>query len=69
MARALTLIEREAGDGQNFVKKGVSWALRAIAQKGPPKAAAAARALAANLATSDDAARRFVGKDEVKTLE
>jgi 3-methyladenine DNA glycosylase AlkD len=66
--RALPLVERAASDERNFVKKGVSWALRAMGEKGAPATKAAALALARKLAASDDAAKRWVGKDALKSL-
>lgn len=65
---ALPLVEQGATDSRNFVKKAVSWALRAIGTRAGPKAGAAARALAETLAKSDDAAARWVGKDAVREL-
>ncbi len=59
----LPLIEEAACDGRNFVKKGVSWALRSIGGKADPDLRAAARALADRLAASNDRATRWVGKD------
>jgi 3-methyladenine DNA glycosylase AlkD len=64
---ALPRIERAAGDERNFVKKGVSWALRGVGRRnralhGP--AVAAARRLAA----SDAASARWVGKDALREL-
>jgi 3-methyladenine DNA glycosylase AlkD len=46
----------------------VSWALRAIAARGP-KLETAARDLARNLAASDDPAERWVGKDALRKLK
>ena len=63
----LPLIERGASDERNFVKKGVSWALRSLKRRGP-KVRAAARALAQRLATSDDPTERWVGKDGLRDL-
>jgi len=65
IAKRLALIEKAATDERNFVKKGVSWALRAIGGK-RPKLAAKAHALAAKLAASDDAAKRWIGKDAMR---
>ena len=45
----LTLVEAAAGDPRNFVKKGVSWALRAIGRRRSPALQAAARAVAERL--------------------
>lgn len=64
--RGLALIEREANDPRNFVKKGASWALRAIGRKKSPKLRAAARELAQRLAASPDAAERWIGRDAVR---
>ncbi|MEO8183520.1 MAG: DNA alkylation repair protein [Deltaproteobacteria bacterium] len=66
LLRALPLIEGASGDERNFVKKGVSWALRAIGRKPSPKLRAAARALAQRLATSEQAAARWTGKDALR---
>lgn len=64
----LPLIERSAGDERNFVKKGVSWALRRIGHRSPGLHSAA-MAVARRLAASDDAASRWVGKDTLRDLE
>lgn len=64
--RGLELIEREAGDPRNFVKKAANWALRAIGGKASPKLRAAARALAQRLAQSDDPIARWNGKDALR---
>lgn len=66
-ARCLPLIERAASDGRNFVKKGVSWALRGVGQRSTALNAAAL-ALARRLAASDDAAERWVGRDALRQL-
>lgn len=63
----LPLIERHSGDGRNFVKKAVNWALRQIGKRsmtlhGP------ALGLAEKLAGSEDRAARWVGKDAVREL-
>jgi 3-methyladenine DNA glycosylase AlkD len=63
----LPLIEDAAGDGRNFVKKGVSWALRGIGRRNPALNAPAV-ALAARLAASPLAPARWVGKDALKEL-
>jgi 3-methyladenine DNA glycosylase AlkD len=59
----LPLIEAAATDPRNFVKKGVSWALRAIGGRKSPALRAAARALADRLAASPDKTAKWVGKD------
>lgn len=65
--RCLPLIETAAADGRNFVKKGVSWALRAYAKRGP-EAKAAALDLARRLAASAEPTARWVGKDGLRDL-
>lgn len=70
--RCLPLIERAASDDRNFVKKGVSWALRGIGKRGPTLKAAAIK-LARRLAASPEPAgggggSRWVGKDVLKDL-
>ena len=62
----LPLIHAAAADERNFVKKGVSWALRAIGGKKSPALRAAARDLAATLAASPDKTRRWIGKDALR---
>jgi len=56
---AFPLIERAAPDGRNFVKKGVSWALRRIGHRNPALRKAAMK-LAQRLAASKDPAARCV---------
>lgn len=63
----LRLIEREAADDRNFVKKAVNMALRAIGKRNRALHAAAL-AVARRLAGSKDAAARWVGKDAVREL-
>ena len=63
----LPMIERGASDERNFVKKGVSWALRGIGHRSPVLHAAAVRT-ATKLSTSDDATGRWVGKDALRDL-
>jgi 3-methyladenine DNA glycosylase AlkD len=65
--KALRLIGRAASDERNFVKKGVSWALRGIGHRGPGLHDAAV-ALARRLAASPEAAARWVGKDALRDL-
>ena len=61
-------IERAADDERNFVKKGVSWALRAIGHRDLALHTAASD-LATRLARSDDATMRWVGKDTLRDLQ
>lgn len=62
----LALIESAAGDERNFVKKAVSWALRAIGGRAAMNAAACA--LAERLADSPDAPLRWIGKDALRAF-
>ena len=64
----LAVIEAEAGDDRNFVKKGASWALRGIGQRSPALRARAL-AIARRLAASPSLAYRFVGRDAIRELE
>ncbi len=64
----LPLIERGAADERNFVKKGVSWALRSVGRR-TPSLRAAAVALSRRLAESSvSSAARWVGRDALKDL-
>jgi 3-methyladenine DNA glycosylase AlkD len=63
----LPVIEREADDPRNFVKKAVNWALRQIGKRSAflhPHALA----MAEKLANSEDKTARWIGKDAVKEL-
>jgi 3-methyladenine DNA glycosylase AlkD len=64
----LPLCERAATDERNFVKKGVSWALRAIGGRSKARHAACV-ALARRLAASPDAAPRWIGHDVLRDLQ
>ena len=64
----LPLIEAAANDERNFVKKGVSWALRAIGSKKSPPLRAAARTLADRLAASPERSAQWVGRDAKKAF-
>jgi 3-methyladenine DNA glycosylase AlkD len=65
--RGLELIEREAGDDRNFVKKATNMALRAIGKRNRALNTAAV-AVARRLAKSDDASARWVGSDALREL-
>ena len=65
--KALRLIERAASDERNFVKKGVSWALRSIGSRSTALNAASIQ-LATKLSKSADAAERWVGKDALRDI-
>jgi 3-methyladenine DNA glycosylase AlkD len=61
------LIEQGAADGRNFVKKGVSWALRGIGRRLGLQVEALK--MAKRLSAKADAPSRWVGKDAVRDLE
>jgi len=65
--RCLPLIERAADDERNFVKKGVSWALRSIGKRNA-KLQTAAMAVARRLSASDEPAARWIGKDALREV-
>jgi len=65
--RMLPLIERASTDERNFVKKGVSWALRAAGRRSPVLRAAAVE-LASRLAASTDPTARWLGRDALRDL-
>ena len=67
LIKGLGLIEREATDERNFVKKAVNMALRATGKRNRALRAAAV-AVARRLAGSDDATARWVGKDALREL-
>jgi 3-methyladenine DNA glycosylase AlkD/uncharacterized protein YdhG (YjbR/CyaY superfamily) len=64
--RYLPLIEKAAPDDRNFVKKGVSWALRGIGKRQTVREAAIE--VAARLAASPEPAARWIGKDALRDL-
>ena len=66
-AKWFPLIEQGAEDDRNFVKKGVSWALRAIGKRNS-KLKSATIKLAQRLATSEKPSARWVGKDALRDL-
>jgi 3-methyladenine DNA glycosylase AlkD len=63
----LALIEREAKDERNFVKKAVNMALRAVGKRNRALNSAAI-AVARRLADSEDVTARWVGKDALREL-
>jgi 3-methyladenine DNA glycosylase AlkD len=65
--RTLPLIDAAAADERNFVKKGVSWALRSIGHRNEALHDAALRS-AKRLAQSPVASARWVGKDALRDL-
>lgn len=64
---AFPFIERAATDERNFVKKGVSWALRGMGHRNATLRAAALE-VAHRLIESPAPAARWVGRDAVKDL-
>jgi 3-methyladenine DNA glycosylase AlkD len=64
---SLAWIEAGADDERNFVKKGVSWALRRVGMRGP-EVKKASLALAARLAASEHVGARWVGRDALRDL-
>ncbi len=63
----LALIEREAGDERNFVKKAVNMALRAIGKRNRALNAAAVT-VARRLADSKDPTAKWIGRDALREL-
>jgi 3-methyladenine DNA glycosylase AlkD len=65
--RCFPLIEKAASDERNFVKKGVSWALRGIGKRNDALRREAVE-LARRLSASTAASARWVGKDALRDL-
>ena len=65
--RSLAFIERAATDDRNFVKKGVSWALRLIGRRNRALHAQALSS-AKRLSSSTNASARWIGKGAVREL-
>ena len=63
--RYLPLIERGATDERNFVKKGVSWALRMIGLQSPGLRKACT-ALAKRLTESESASAKWIGREALR---
>ncbi len=61
------MIEKGASDERNFVKKGVSWALRHLGHRNAALHAAAVKT-ATKLSKSGDATERWVGRDALKDV-
>ena len=64
---SLKFIESAATDERNFVKKGVSWALRSVGRRNAAVNGATV-VLARRLSTSENAAARWIGKGAVREL-
>src|SRR5688572_11236309 len=65
--KGLALIEREADDPRNFVKKAINMALRAVGKRNRALNTAAVAA-ARRLSDSEDATARWVGRDALREL-
>jgi 3-methyladenine DNA glycosylase AlkD len=65
--KSLKLIDRAADDDRNFVKKGVSWALRSVGHRNTALHSASL-ALAEKFAASDDRTKRWIGKDVLRDI-
>ena len=65
--RSLRWVERAATDERNFVKQGVSWALRSIGQRNLVLHDAAV-SLAQELVASLDGSARWVGRNALRDL-
>lgn len=63
----LPLIEREAGDGRNFVRKGVNWALRQIGKRNPALKKEAIRT-AERILRQEGKAAKWVASDALREL-
>ncbi len=68
LRKYLPLVRKAAGDERNFVKKGVSWALRGMANTSSEMHEATIE-LAEELATSKNATERWVGKDVLRDIK
>ncbi|MCL4722612.1 MAG: DNA alkylation repair protein [Gammaproteobacteria bacterium] len=65
----LDLVEREATDGRNYVKKGVNWALRQIGKRSAAcHAAAVASAERILAAHPDSRTARWIARDALREL-
>jgi len=65
--KSLQLIERASTDDRNFVKKGVSWALRSIGHRNLALHTAAVKT-ATKLAASSDKTAAWIGRDTLGDL-
>ena len=65
--RSLSLIERGASDDRNFVKKGVSWALRLVGRRNRALNAASVET-ARRLVDAPEASARWIGRDALREL-
>ena len=68
LAAFLPIIEREADDDRNFVKKAVNWALRQIGKRSRVLNAGAIAA-AERIASRDSRAARWIARDALRELD
>lgn len=68
LKKFLPLVKKASSDERNFVKKGVSWALRGMANTGSEMHATVVD-LAEELAASTNATERWVGKDVLRDIK
>jgi 3-methyladenine DNA glycosylase AlkD len=68
LADCLPLVEKAATDDRNFVKKGVSWALRSVGRARRDLRAEAA-AMAKRLAESEGPTARWIGKEALRDFK
>jgi 3-methyladenine DNA glycosylase AlkD len=66
--RCLPIIEREAGDGRNFVKKAVNWALRNIGKRNLLLNRAAIDT-AERISKQDSSSARWIAADALRELQ
>jgi len=64
----LSIVEREAGDGRNFVRKAVSWALRQIGKRSKDLNAAAVDT-AGRLLNQGSKSARWIARDALRELQ
>ena len=64
---ALGLIEPAAADDRNFVKKGVSWALRVVGRRSPSLNAEAVT-ISRRLVAAEETSARWIGRDALREL-
>jgi len=67
LRKFLPLVKKAASDERNFVKKGVSWALRGMANTGVDMREAVLE-LSQELAVSKNATEQWVGKDVLRDI-
>ncbi len=68
LRKFLPLVKKAASDERNFVKKGVSWALRGMAHTGVDMRDTV-MGLSEELAASTNATERWVGKDVLRDIK